>query len=282
MKLSSIQCALPPDAKQSKTPFWIVDLPGEDAVRQLASRSVSIRCILELWSHGDNYDQFHKSLRGHLAANENDADFMTLFKKEKSFKINVETFNRHIKQSEKIDKIETMGYLPFQGVVDLKRPDSQWYYIEYYGLDTVNVPDKPFDILFGRWITDGNRAMINDISLKTRKFIGNTSMDPQLSLLMANQVMAQRGDFIFDPFVGSGSLLVAAAKFGGESSLTGARIFFKSNPIHDYICISTAYVAGTDIDFLMLHGKSKPTRVKQKVSLPLQSTDTFKNVQYVS
>lgn len=55
---------------------------------------------------------------------------------------------------------------------------------------------------------------MKDISLKTRKFIGNTSMDPQLSLLMANQGLAGKGDLVFDPFVGSGSLLVAAAKFG--------------------------------------------------------------------
>lgn len=41
-------------------------------------------------------------------------------------------------------------------------------------------------------------------------------MDPTLSLLMANQALVQRGDLVFDPFVGTGSLLIAAAKFGGE------------------------------------------------------------------
>lgn len=40
-------------------------------------------------------------------------------------------------------------------------------------------------------------------------------MDPTLSLLMANQAMVKRGDLVYDPFVGTGSLLVAAAKFGG-------------------------------------------------------------------
>lgn len=63
-------------------------------------------------------------------------------------------------------------------------------------------------------LVDGKRSIIKDISLKTRKFIGNTSMDPQLSLLMANQALVGKGDLVFDPFVGSGSLLVAAAKFG--------------------------------------------------------------------
>lgn len=80
------------------------------------------------------------------------------------------------------------------------------------------------------------------MSLKTRKFIGNTSMDPQLSLLMANQALVKDGDIVLDPFVGSGSLLVAAAQFGG-------------------------YVFGTDIDYLMLHGRTRPSRITQKVLL---------------
>lgn len=62
---------------------------------------------------------------------------------------------------------------------------------------------------------NGLRTQISEISLKTRKFIGNTSMDATLSLLMANQAQVKEGDLVYDPFVGTGSLLVAAAKFGG-------------------------------------------------------------------
>lgn len=65
-------------------------------------------------------------------------------------------------------------------------------------------------------------------------------MDAQLSLLMANQAKVQNGDIVLDPFVGTGSLLVAAAQLG-------------------------AYVFGTDIDYLMLHAKTRPSRIKQKV-----------------
>lgn len=69
-------------------------------------------------------------------------------------------------------------------------------------------------------------------------------MDAQLSLLMANQAKIKVGDIVLDPFVGSGSLLVAAAQFGG-------------------------YVLGTDIDYLMLHGRTRPSRIKQKVKIIL-------------
>lgn len=66
-------------------------------------------------------------------------------------------------------------------------------------------------------------------------------MDAQLSLLMANQARVREGDLCLDPFVGSGSLLIAAAHFGG-------------------------YILGTDIDYLMLHAKTRPTRITQRVS----------------
>lgn len=85
-------------------------------------------------------------------------------------------------------------------------------------------------------------------------------MDPTLSLLMANQALAKSGDFVYDPFVGSGSLLVAAAKFGG---MFFPLIYFETFNQHSFIDI--AYVAGTDIDFLMLHGRTRPSRIKQKV-----------------
>lgn len=41
-------------------------------------------------------------------------------------------------------------------------------------------------------------------------------MDPTLSIFMSNQALIKCGDFVFDPFVGTGSLLVAAAKHGGK------------------------------------------------------------------
>lgn len=64
-------------------------------------------------------------------------------------------------------------------------------------------------------------------------------MDAQLSLLMANQALVKDSDFVFDPFVGTGSLLVSAAKFGG-------------------------FVLGADIDFMMLHARCRPSRITQK------------------
>ncbi|XP_004534294.1 tRNA (guanine(10)-N2)-methyltransferase homolog [Ceratitis capitata] len=216
-------------------PFWIVEFVNDEAAHQFASRSVTLRCIYELWSHSDTYKNFHEKLRSHIGTSGNVLEPFT----KCSFKIVVETYNKHISQKDKVEKIETLDYLPFQGEVDLKTPEEEWCYIEFYGLDPMAVPKEPEDILFGRLIAKGQRELIKELSLKKRKFIGNTSMDAQLSLLLANQALVKKFDLVLDPFVGTGSLLVSAAKFGG-------------------------YVFGSDIDFMMLHGRSRPSRITQK------------------
>lgn len=51
-------------------------------------------------------------------------------------------------------------------------------------------------------------------SLSKRACIGPTSMDPELTFVMANMVHAGPGKLVLDPFVGTGSCLVAAAHVG--------------------------------------------------------------------
>ena len=69
-----------------------------------------------------------------------------------------------------------------------------------------------YRLFFGRCIGEGKRDLIGRLSIKTRKFIGNTTMDPTLSLLMANLTAVRDGDLVLDPFAGTGSILVAAAE----------------------------------------------------------------------
>ncbi|XP_021925227.1 tRNA (guanine(10)-N2)-methyltransferase homolog isoform X2 [Zootermopsis nevadensis] len=220
--------------KPNQHPYWVVELPSEKAARQIASRSVGLRSCMELWAQAKTEEELHKNVRSYPM------ELMKpYFKPDLSFKISVETFCNRQSQAEKVTKIESFSYLPLEGPVKLNDPDVCLQLLEYYGLDSNHIPEKPYNLFFGRWIADGQRDVITKLSLKTRKFIGNTSMDPQLSLYMANQALVRNGDLVLDPFVGTGSLLVAASHFGG-------------------------YVLGSDIDFLMLHGKTRPTRIQQK------------------
>ncbi|XP_031757878.1 tRNA (guanine(10)-N2)-methyltransferase homolog isoform X3 [Xenopus tropicalis] len=64
-------------------------------------------------------------------------------------------------------------------------------------------------------------------------------MDAGLSFIMANHARVKPNDMVFDPFVGTGGLLVSSAHFG-------------------------AYVCGTEIDYNTVHGLGKATRMNQK------------------
>ncbi|XP_076456427.1 tRNA (guanine(10)-N(2))-methyltransferase TRMT11-like isoform X2 [Babylonia areolata] len=127
----------------------------------------------------------------------------------------------------------------FEGSINLKTPEHSFHLLEYYGHEGTKPPDEPFWLYFGRWIADGQRDKIRQFHLQKRRFIGNTSMDAALSLIMANMGGVDRNHLVFDPFVGTGSLLVACAHHG-------------------------AYVMGTDIDYMLIHAKARPSRHNQK------------------
>ncbi|KAJ1912945.1 hypothetical protein IWQ60_009426, partial [Tieghemiomyces parasiticus] len=91
----------------------------------------------------------------------------------------------------------------------------------------------PDTIYFGRLIARGNREVVQTYNLKKRAYLGTTSMDAELSLVMANQALARPGALVYDPFVGTGSFLLTCAHFG-------------------------AFTMGSDIDGRQIRGSRKP------------------------
>ncbi|GKT24661.1 tRNA (guanine(10)-N2)-methyltransferase [Aduncisulcus paluster] len=59
------------------------------------------------------------------------------------------------------------------------------------------------------------RSLIPTYSLTKRLFLGPTSMDTELSLVMCNLACVSATSVCLDPFCGSGSILVALSIFGG-------------------------------------------------------------------
>lgn len=86
-------------------------------------------------------------------------------------------------------------------------------------------PDTVFVIgcsVSGRWYLGrmiaegGHRQDGSRFSLKSRRYIGTTSMNAELASIMANLALVQPGFFVYDPFVGTGSVLIGAAAYGGS------------------------------------------------------------------
>ncbi|XP_061806423.1 tRNA (guanine(10)-N2)-methyltransferase homolog isoform X2 [Nerophis lumbriciformis] len=219
---------------KEKAPFWCLDDLTEEDVRSVMARSVCAKSAFELWGHGRTHSELRTSLLNYPV--ENMSPYMH---KDSTYRINVYTFNKTLEFSERIKRIDEMEYLPFEGVVSLKNPQHIFCLLEDYGTDPNNIPEHPDYIYFGRWIADGQRELIRSHSVKKRHFIGNTSMDACLSFIMANHARVKEHDLVFDPFVGTGSLLVACSHFG-------------------------AYVCGSDIDYNTIHGKGRSSRKNQK------------------
>ncbi|KAJ3092832.1 hypothetical protein HK102_002042 [Quaeritorhiza haematococci] len=153
---------------------------------------------------------------------------------ESRFKFTVQSFNRSIPMPEQVSKINSFRFLPFEGGIDLKNPEVTFMYYEEYagfagaggdssfnenGSEEVLSEEKPTgngeektEIVpllkkcwFGVLAGFGNRNLLKKFDLKKRVYLGITSMDAELSLVMANQCLAQPGSFILDPFVGTGN-----------------------------------------------------------------------------
>ncbi|VEU44432.1 unnamed protein product [Pseudo-nitzschia multistriata] len=77
--------------------------------------------------------------------------------------------------------------------------------------------------------SDGSRG-IDHYSLKTRPYLGPTSMDAELSFVMTSLGRVTSSTIVYDPFVGTGSILLSCAMRG-------------------------AYCIGSDIDIRVLRGK---------------------------
>ena len=94
-------------------------------------------------------------------------------------------------------------------------------------------------------------------SLKKRPYLGPTSTDHELSLLMANQAHVRAGDLVYDPFVGTGSIAIACQHFG-------------------------ANVIGTDLDMRVLKGYAVGGKTRNKVEGldKIEKFDIFANFQH--
>ena len=203
-------------------------------LKLVSQRSVLIKHLYELIEFEQDKDKFLANLKQNPKLNSKSKWI------SESFRFEVDTYNFKIKSlKDKVNKIEELDFLSLRGEINLKNPTNVFYLIECYasGKDK----SKAVRFYFARYLLDGNRKLLNELDLSKRKFISNTSMDVTLSCIMANLAKVKENDIVLDCFVGSGSNLIAIAKFGG-------------------------FCFGTDIDYKLLHALSKSSKygVKQR------------------
>lgn len=200
-----------PEKHHIDSPFHFLSLPSEEIARNIANRSILVKGIYELWGYGSTYEELEKSI------NEYPEDRKSPYlAADNTFRIVVDTFGKTLTFQEQNERIRALEYIPFQGKVNLRNPDHKFRLMETDDWDSKNglPPIVQKTIFLGREVGAADRTLLPTYQLKSRNYLGPTAMDAEMAFLMANQGLAQSGKFVYDPFVGTGSIIIAAAHFG--------------------------------------------------------------------
>lgn len=184
------------------SPFHLCHLPCDNSAQLLSTRLILLRSIHQLWSDSISLTDLHYKTQ--LPTNSN---LWKPFIKDRTWKANVIRYNRTNSSTERTKQtIEEFHYMDFKGDIDLKNPSFQWSVLFEYpsnsGVilapkvkgklkETENLDDYK-QVFLGKLVTDEKqlaRNWVHKLDLKKRNYIGNTSMEAEMSLIMASMAL---------------------------------------------------------------------------------------------
>lgn len=130
--------------------------------------------------------------------------------------------NRAIGREESTQKIhQVLAGLDVQGKIDIKKAKKRVQLVEehkwfqgHHELDSSETLEK---VYFGMELSSskiGNAKFNIKYELSKRIYLGPTSADNDLAFLMCNQGKVKEGSLVYDPFVGTGGLIIPPATHG--------------------------------------------------------------------
>ncbi|CAK5281512.1 unnamed protein product [Mycena citricolor] len=191
-ELFGFSIAIPEQCDTSR-PFLVIEIDTEQHARMLASRCILIKHIYEFYAQGSSYDELH-------AANKRNGVLWERYKEDTSFKFVVTGYNHTIPDARQRSVMNDFKYMEFKGTIDLKHPELILGCFEEYDTRETSGPpatrgerDGQFrQVYFGRWVVDGTaRPLVKTFDVKKRHYFGNTSMESEISLIMANQALVR-------------------------------------------------------------------------------------------
>lgn len=183
--------------------FVVLLFNTDEDAKLFASKSIVTKAVSKLFYDAPDFDSIL-----------NFAEKFEHSLNDGSFAIKIESFGRKFANEEKLKMInQIIPALRLTSSVNLKNPDNTIaLYVRRIPEQKSQVDSERF--YFGLQIGQGNYEMPDKYTLKERKFINKTSMESSVALHACIQGLAGPGKIIYDPFVGSGSLLIAAASLG--------------------------------------------------------------------
>lgn len=259
-------------ATPNNRPFYILSFPWgakgpryhleddpEGNIATVLSRCTLVRSVVELWGVGDSIESCADHTRQWVS--ECPTGKQVLDKRSslsQSWKTTIHTLGAKYTREEQDGMRSRFAFLDFAGPVKMSSPTNEYILIREveldkkggavyprHGLNKQLIPENdarpPLAVYFGRILGQQGRSIkgrggIDQYGLKNRRYLGPTSMDAELSFVMTNLGQVERGSVVFDPFVGTGSILLSCALRG-------------------------AYCVGSDIDLRVLRGRSEDENV---------------------
>lgn len=194
-------------------------------LQKVVDRSVMVRTFVKLIAHDKNTDELVKNMDPELIRE--DAESL------QTFYFYVTATFKSLKRDEQVKEMEKFSQYPWKGKACIKEPDRVFWLIQNWKFVEKDGSSFYDQVFFGKEIVKSNfdnKTFNAKYTLKNRLYLGPTSTDHELAFLMANQARIKEGDFVLDPFVGTGSILISAAHFNA-------------------VCY------GTEIDYRVIRGK---------------------------
>lgn len=184
-------------------PYIYVTLPSVDICKGIASRSICIERFTKHISFGTNLSEL---VNDTMTQYQTSPAAQEIISENSTFAFRFDTYVHKVSQEGKQEIIKAFSHVPFAGTVDLLNP-TRVFIVSicaekyYFGLEVAKSKIK-------------RCSFHNKYNLPQREYLGPTTTDIELALLMANQGQVSENSVVLDPFVGTGGILLAASHFG--------------------------------------------------------------------
>lgn len=187
--------------------FLNIEPTNFPTLKKVLERSVTIIRFMHVLGFGETEIQFQNDLHSNIEAIKPE-----ILSKE-SFCLDVKSHKSKLTPIEKEDKIQNLKLPNFQGKCEMSQPERVFIIIENCDLGGALKGKYLVKSLFNiRKV----KPFFSPYNLSDRIFLGPTSTIAELAFMMCNQGLVTSESIVFDPFVGTGSILVSASHFGAK------------------------------------------------------------------
>ena len=143
------------------------------------------RGIYEIWGDAEDYESVEVNVKQYLVSHKEEIEVR--FTSPWTFRLKVDPFGRKYSDTQQKEIMLRFSFMDLLqvGKVCLASPQHVFWIIEDIG---ENAPREtvPKRVLFTRQVALGSRSLIDRFDVKKRDYIGTTSMDAALSLIISN------------------------------------------------------------------------------------------------